>query len=199
MISAKQVFVTGGQFSQNHYHGLASLGNKAPIDILTDAVAPSAFHDSGARFEPPKCHPLMRVNILDEIMHWIVGQGKEAQAKPFMWLSGTAGCGKSAVAQSTVELCLERGLLFASFFFSSADHIRNNAETLVATLAYQLYCAFPETEVQTIILSTIKQDPLIFKRTVQRQFTALVIQPLRTYFSKDSSNQPWTPFLIMIR
>ncbi|KAF9544128.1 hypothetical protein CPC08DRAFT_799917 [Agrocybe pediades] len=101
MISSNQVIVTGGQFSQNHYHGQASVGTKAPIDILTDAVAPSAFHDSGARFDPPKCHPGTRVKILALIMRWIVGQDEENRAKPFMWLNGAAGCGKSAIAQST--------------------------------------------------------------------------------------------------
>ncbi|KAF9552600.1 hypothetical protein CPC08DRAFT_768169 [Agrocybe pediades] len=196
MISSKQVIVTGGQFSQNHYHGQASVGNKAPIDILTDAVAPSAFHDSGARFDPPKCHPRTRSKILALIMRWIVGQDEENRAKPFMWLNGAAGCGKSAIAQSTVELCLEQEIPLASFFFSRSDHTRNNAECLVATLAYQLYCAFPETEVQSTILSAIKKDPLIFNRTIQRQFTSLVIQPLAAHLLKDSSTQ--SPFLIMI-
>ncbi|KAF4609738.1 hypothetical protein D9613_012012 [Agrocybe pediades] len=198
MISSKQDIVTGGQFSQNHYHRQVSVGNKVPIDILTDAVAPSSFHDSGARFDPSKCHPRTRVQILAKIMRWIVGQDEENRSKPFMWLSGAAGCGKSAIAQSTVELCLEQGILLASFFFNRTDHTRNTAESLVATLAYQLYYTFPETEVQLEILSAIKKDPLIFKRTIQRQFTSLTVQPLAAYLSKDSSTQRRTPFLIMI-
>ncbi|KAF9553226.1 hypothetical protein CPC08DRAFT_713940 [Agrocybe pediades] len=201
MISSKQgVLVTGGRFSQNyHYHGQVSIGNKSLIDILTDAVAPNALHDSGASFDKPICHPRTRVKILEDIMSWIVGENEDVWAgKQFMWLNGAAGCGKSAIAQSTIESCIERGLLFASFFFSRSDSTRNHAGSLVATLAYQLYCAFPDTEVQTEILSTIKKDPLIFKKTLQQQFTSLIIQSLVTHFSKGQSIQQPVPFLIVI-
>ncbi|KAF9564015.1 hypothetical protein CPC08DRAFT_760405 [Agrocybe pediades] len=148
-----------------------------PIDILTDAVATSALHDSGASFDKPKCHPRTRVKILEDIMRWILG---EKAGKQIMWLYGAAGCGKSAIAQSIVESCIERGVLLASFFFNKSDSTRNHAGPLVATLAYQLYCCFPETEVQTEILSAIKKDSLIFKKTLQQQIAALIIQPLRT-------------------
>ncbi|KAF9555997.1 hypothetical protein CPC08DRAFT_711546 [Agrocybe pediades] len=200
MISSKQVLVTGGQFIQQHYHGQASMGSKASIDILTDAVATNALHDSGAVFDKPKCHPRTRLKIREIIMRWIeLGRDKDAQAgKQFMWLNGAAGCGKSAIAQSTIESCIERGLPLANFFFSRSDPTRNHAAPLVATLAYQLYRAFPQTKVQTEILSTIQQDPLIFKKTFQRQFTALIIQPLMTHFSKDQSTQHRLPFLIVI-
>ncbi|KAF4617494.1 hypothetical protein D9613_006072 [Agrocybe pediades] len=200
MISSDQgILVSGGQFIQNNYHGPASLGNKAPIEILTEAVAPSAFHDSGASFDKPKCHPRTRVKILEDILYWIIRENKVAQASiQFMWLNGAAGCGKSAIAQSTIESCMERGLRLASFFFSRSDSTRNHAGSLVATLAYQLYCAIPETEVQTEILSAIKKDPLIFKKTLQQQFTALITQPLRTHFSWDQYTQCRVPFLIVI-
>ncbi|KAF4617656.1 hypothetical protein D9613_006335 [Agrocybe pediades] len=200
MISSKQgVLVSGGQFTQHNYHGQVSMGNKAPIDILTDAIAPNAFHDSAARFDPPKCHPQTRVKILEIIMRWIVGEDEDAQAvKRFLWLNGAAGCGKSAIAQSTIDLCIERDIPLASFFFSRSDSTRNHAESLVATLAYQLYCSYPETEVQTKILSMIQRDPMIFKRTFQRQFTALVIQPLIAHFSKTRPTQHQGPFFIVI-
>ncbi|KAF4617433.1 hypothetical protein D9613_006404 [Agrocybe pediades] len=202
MISSNQgVFITGGQFNQynNSYHGQASLGIKAPIDILMEAVATSALHDSGATFDKPKCHPRTRVKIREIIMNWIVGEDEEARAgKRFMWLTGAAGCGKSAIAQSTVESCIEQGLLLASFFFNRSDPTRNHEGSLIATLAYQLYCAFAETEVQMEILSAIQKDPLIFKKTVQQQFTALIIRPLMTHLSKSQSIPQPVPFLIVI-
>ncbi|KAF9551081.1 hypothetical protein CPC08DRAFT_823237 [Agrocybe pediades] len=197
MISGKQVFVAGGQFIQ---HNQSSVGNKAPIDILTEAVATNALHDSGATFEKPKCHPRTRVKIREIVMRWIeLGRDKDDQTgKQFMWLNGAAGCGKSAIAQSTVESCIEHGLPLASFFFSKSDSTRNHAGSLIATLAYQLYCAFPETEVKTEILSAIKKDPLIFKKTIQQQFTSLIIRPLVTHYSKDQTIQQCVPFLIII-
>ncbi|KAF9544213.1 hypothetical protein CPC08DRAFT_417691 [Agrocybe pediades] len=200
LITSNQgVLITGGHFIQQHYHGQISVGNKAPIDILTEAVAPNALHDSGATFDKPKCHPRTRVKIREIIMRWILGEDEDGRAgKQFMWLNGAAGCGKSAIAQSTVESCIEQGLPLASFFFSKSDSTRNHAGSLIATLVYQLFCAFPETEVQTEILSAIKKDPLIFKKTIQQQFTSLIIRPLMNRFSKDQSIQQCVPFLIII-
>ncbi|KAF9552602.1 hypothetical protein CPC08DRAFT_266668 [Agrocybe pediades] len=193
MISLHQGMITGGQFTQINYNE-----QKAPIDALKDAVAANAFHDSAARFDPPKCHPRTRVRILDEIMGRFFGQGQDTPVKPFLWLNGAAGAGKSAIAQSTVERCIERSLCVASFFFSKSDPTRNRPESLVATLAYQLYCSFPETEIQTEILSAIANDPLIFNRTIQRQFTTLVVQPLKTYLSRHKFPEPQISFLVVI-
>ncbi|KAF9565036.1 hypothetical protein CPC08DRAFT_211551 [Agrocybe pediades] len=117
-----------------------------------------------------------------------------------MWLNGAAGCGKSAIAQSTVESCIEQGLPLASFFFNRSDSTRNHAGSLVATLAYQLYCAFRGTEVQKDILSAIQEDLLIFEKTLQQQVTSLIIRPLMNHFSRDQSQstQHRVPFLIVI-
>ncbi|KAF4617242.1 hypothetical protein D9613_006390 [Agrocybe pediades] len=198
MISGKKVFVTGGQFNQHNQ--ISTVVHKAPIDILTEAVAPNALHDSGASFDKPKCHPRTRVKIREIVMRWTeLGRDKDDQTgKQFMWLNGAAGCGKSAIAQSTVESCIEHGLPLASFFFSKSDSTRNHAGSLIATLAYQLYCAFPRTEVQKHILSVIQEDPLIFSKTLQQQFTSLIIRPLAAHFSKDQSIQQCVPFLIVI-
>ncbi|KAF9541365.1 hypothetical protein CPC08DRAFT_463421 [Agrocybe pediades] len=199
--SDRGVLIIGGQFIQQHYHGQLSVGNKAPIDILTEAVAPNALHNSGATFDKPKCHPRTRVEIREIVMRWIVlGTDKDDQAgKQFLWLNGAAGCGKSAIAQSTIETCIVQRLLLASFFFNRSDPTRNHAGPLVATLAYQLCCAFPVgTVVQKEILSAIQKDPLIFKKTLHEQFTSLIVQPLRAHFSKDPSAQLRVPFLIVV-
>ncbi|KAF9543231.1 hypothetical protein CPC08DRAFT_700543 [Agrocybe pediades] len=198
--SDRGVLITGGQFIQQHYHGQGSFVDKQLMDILMGAVATNALHDSGASFDKPKCHPRTRVKIREIIMRWIeLGRDKDEQAgKQFMWLNGAAGGGKSAIAQSTVESCIEQGLPLANFFFSKSDITRNHAGSLVATLAYQLYCAFPGTKIQTGILSAIQKDPLIFKKTLREQFTSLIIQPLVTHFSNGQSIQQPVPFLIII-
>ncbi|KAF9551097.1 hypothetical protein CPC08DRAFT_589312, partial [Agrocybe pediades] len=80
------------------------IDKKAALDILMEAVASNALHDSGATFDKPKCHPRTRVKIRDIILRWILGEDEDGRAgKQFMWLNGAAGCGKSAIAQSTVE------------------------------------------------------------------------------------------------
>ncbi|KAF4609681.1 hypothetical protein D9613_011909 [Agrocybe pediades] len=193
MISSSQLVISGGQFTQHNHHEQNPL-----FKTLQDAVAAKAFHDSAARFDPPKCHPGTRVKILDEIMGRIVGQGEDTPVKPFLWLNGAAGAGKSAIAQSTVEGCIERGFMVASFFFSKTDATRNHAGPLVATLAYQLYQAFPGTEVQTEIISALTKEPLIFTKQIQQQFITLVFQPLKTYLSRHKLPEPQTSFLIVI-
>ena len=97
-----------------------------------------------------------------------------------MWLTGAAGAGKSAIAQSIIARCLEEGLVIASFFFFRSDESRNHGKHFIATLAYQIFHSVPST--QAAILSAIDNDPLIFTKSLQRQFDALVIQPLCHFY-----------------
>ncbi len=110
--------------------------------ILQSRVAPGAFHNSGDRFDPPRCHPRTREAVNKRIMNWILG--KESMNSLIMWLNGAAGAGKSAIAQTIAELCYEAGILLASFFFSRSDPHRNNTTLLVPTLAYQISTLIPE-------------------------------------------------------
>jgi len=103
-----------------------------------------------------------------------------------MWLTGAAGAGKSAIAQTFIELCLARNLVTASFFFEKSDGGSNQATALIATLVYQIYNAVPPVQEQ--ILSTIEEDPLIFTRTLEHQFDQLVAKPL---FDICSSANLW--------
>ena len=93
-----------------------------------------------------------------------------------MWLTGAAGAGKSAIAQSLIELCLLEDLVIASFFFSRSDGSRNHGGPLVATLAYQIYQSVPA--VQQEILSAIDADPFILTKSIERQLLVLVADPL---------------------
>ena len=40
-----------------------------------------------------------------------------------LWLYGSAGAGKSAIAQTIAEMCTELGLIVASLFFSRSDFL----------------------------------------------------------------------------
>src|SRR6188768_2201505 len=95
------------------------------MNRLEAATAPGAFHNSRERFDPPKCHPRTREGILEKIKDWVT---KKIDSNAFvMWLYGTAGAGKSAIAQSIAELCHEMDLLLASFFFSSRSPHRSTS------------------------------------------------------------------------
>ncbi|CAA7264524.1 unnamed protein product [Cyclocybe aegerita] len=101
-----------------------------------DVISPSAFHNSGERYEPPRCHPGTREALLGRIMSWVRGD-IDTEALIF-WLNGYVGVGKSAIAQTIAEICEREGLLLASFFFGRSDPARNDAKFLVTTLAYQI-------------------------------------------------------------
>ena len=127
-------------------------------------------------------------------MNWIVGQvGWDGL---IMWLYGPAGAGKSAIAQTIAEICHARHFLLASFFFSRTDPKRNNEKCLIASIAYQI--AFNLPQAKDAIEAAVERDPAIFHRSVEAQFTTLIIDPL-TQLSKTGIFQSTpAPNLIII-
>ena len=85
-----------------------------PIETLKQFAALHATHDSPARDPRPKCHPGTRKTILKIINDWI---DKDDISVPIMWLHGSAGSGKSAIAQTIAKRCSKDGKLAASYFF----------------------------------------------------------------------------------
>ena len=144
--------------------------------ILHAKIATGAFHDSAERFDPPKCHPNTRVAVLAEITQWI--QHITEESERVLWLYGSAGAGKSAIAQSMAEMCAKLGLLVASFFFSRSSQSRNNEKRLMASIAYQLALSIPAT--RTYIESAVQIDPSICDRSLDTQLETLIIQPLKS-------------------
>jgi NACHT domain len=115
-------------------------------------------------------------------MQWILGNVDKHEL--IMWLYGSAGAGKSAIAQSiaelcTAELCTAQSILLATFFFSRTDSSRNHASSLFPTLAYQL-AMYPEA--RGVIEAIVEKDPLVFSRSIEVQLELLVIRPLRRIF-----------------
>jgi len=153
----------------------------ASFETLKANIAPTALHDSAAQFDRPKCHRNTRMAVIKKIMDWMYCTDLETWCSYIMWLTGAAGAGKSAIAQSIIALCLEEGLVIASFFFFRSDESRNHGKQFIATLSYQIFHSVPGT--QAAILSAIDNDPLIFTKSLQRQFDALVIQPLCHFYN----------------
>ena len=94
-----------------------------------------------------------------------------------LWVNGAAGAGKSAIARSVIDLCLEQDIVIARFFIFRTDSTRNTTKPIVATLAYQLIRSIPALD--SIISPRIQSDPLIFKESLETQFTVLIFEPLR--------------------
>ncbi|KAF5310882.1 hypothetical protein D9619_008219 [Psilocybe cf. subviscida] len=166
--------ITGGTFTQVNTNARSS---QSAWDRLQAAVAPAAFHNSAQRFDPPRCHPNTRVAVMDELRDMALRRGNAGNAR-ILWLTGPAGAGKSAIAQSFCDECFSANLLLASFFFNRSDPSRNTAKSFVGTLAYQIYAKVAIYH-QSLILDAIENDPLIFERSVDAQFKALIADPLR--------------------
>ncbi|KAF8161616.1 hypothetical protein B0H34DRAFT_673507 [Crassisporium funariophilum] len=143
------------------------------MDLLLRAIAPGAFHNSEERYDPPKCHPSTRVAILRKIRLWVEELKK---TRDFVWLHGSAGSGKSAIAQTIAELCEKLNLLAATFFFSRTALGRGDVKQLVPTLVYQLCQSMPE--IRSYVEDVIEKDPLVVSRSVEAQFKGLIIEPL---------------------
>ncbi|KAJ7923893.1 hypothetical protein B0H13DRAFT_1602183, partial [Mycena leptocephala] len=95
-------------------------------------------------------------------------------SSPILWLSGPAGSGKSAVAQSFCQKLQEEGRLGGSFFFKRGHPSRGSAQKLFPTIAYQL-ALIPL--LQQIISQTIEKDPAIVDRSLSEQLQRLIIDP----------------------
>ena len=93
-----------------------------------------------------------------------------------MWLYGAAGAGKSAIAQTIAEMCEREMILLATFFFSRNDPSRNNVNSLIATLVYQITLNIPHA--RDAILAAIEHDPLIFSKSLAVQVESLIVAPL---------------------
>ncbi|PPQ74806.1 hypothetical protein CVT26_004873 [Gymnopilus dilepis] len=158
-------------------------------ESLRQVIVPSASHNSGARGDPPRCHPNTRVAVQEKIMNWIRGLDPETKDSAVMWLYGPAGSGKTAIAQSMAEALHELKMLLGSFFFGRLDSSRNHSGSLVATIAYQIALRL-SGEVSDRIFSVVDRDPHVFQLSLKEQINLLLVEPLQPlvesgYFDHD--------------
>ncbi|KAF8647859.1 hypothetical protein AX16_006507 [Volvariella volvacea WC 439] len=122
-------------------------------------------HEKGfgrVRADPLRCDPNTRVAIIEDITVWIKDQGRTYH---ILWLRGSAGIGKSAIAKVEVA---------GSFFFFKADPRRNSLDYFVATIVYRL--AVTLQDVGREIDRALEQDPKILYADMAVQWKKLVVQ-----------------------
>ncbi|KAJ3532456.1 hypothetical protein NMY22_g7735 [Coprinellus aureogranulatus] len=152
-----------------------------PLQLLLNNITIGAMHNSEERSDAPKCHPDTRVAVQEEIVGWITDGDKDNCLKKVLWMTGPAGSGKTAIAGSIADLCKEKGLLAATFFFSSFSGSpgRSSKRRLIATIAYQLLQCAALEEVGKRILAVINRNPAIFGLRLKDQVEELILAPLR--------------------
>ncbi|TFK58116.1 hypothetical protein BDN72DRAFT_866205, partial [Pluteus cervinus] len=148
--------------------------HKSPLEELKERVCTGAAFDSAERGQPPRCHQGTRQAILSGFDTWI---GDPTSPILFKWITGWPGTGKSAIAQTVAEACARKKRLAASFFFfrhhSSDDYVVDKFVTTVAWQIMQLVSGARE-----IILQLIANDPLVFEKSFDGMWQALVVDIL---------------------
>ncbi|KAG1774701.1 hypothetical protein EV702DRAFT_974413 [Suillus placidus] len=163
---------------------------------LAQVTVKGAEHDSRERLPHPQCLEGTRVVLLNHIYGVLDDKSKNR----LIWLHGTAGVGKSAVAFTVAERmrCLKvteetnvEKRLAGTFFFSRKHTNRRTTGRLFATLAYQLASNFPS--VKTHVNKTILENPALLHPdgSLRNQMEALFARPLRQLKSRLRDFEPF--------
>ncbi|KAF7369418.1 putative nwd2 protein [Mycena venus] len=169
-ISTNTFTSVAGNVTQLH---LTSYGESG-LDILYRFIAMGAVHDSAERFSEPACHPGTRVAVLERLTTWADDPRRESS---ILWLHGSAGMGKSAIAQLFAGKCNNRGRLGASFFFKRGDPERGSWHRLFTTVAFQLAHSVPGLLLH--VQHAVEANKLVVNQTKELQFQRLIVEPLK--------------------
>ncbi|KAJ2927462.1 hypothetical protein H1R20_g9632, partial [Candolleomyces eurysporus] len=165
-------------YNNNHYEERPP---KSSIEKLRKHIAAGALHNSAERCDAPKCHPETRVAVQDEVVSWVRDGDSDDVPKEIMWVTGPAGSGKTAIMGSVADTCQGKGILGATFFFSSfSSSVRRRSKRyFVPTLAYQFVQHDAMDQVAEQILSTVERNPAVFEQRLDVQLDQLILKPLR--------------------
>ncbi|TFK19134.1 hypothetical protein FA15DRAFT_709257 [Coprinopsis marcescibilis] len=107
-------------------------------ELMLKNIASSALYNARGMFDVPQsqCDKYTRIVLLRRIRTWI--EDRSSTSARLQCITGSAGIGKSALMQTTAEECEPAGLLAATFFFSGSDPDRNNLQSFIPTIAYQI-------------------------------------------------------------
>ncbi|KAG2338691.1 hypothetical protein BDR05DRAFT_951752 [Suillus weaverae] len=164
---------------------------------LSQVAIHGAEYDSRERQPHPKCLEGTRVDLLNYI-HRLLDNREQNR---LIWLHGTAGVGKSAVAftvaermrslKVTEETNVEKRLA-GTFFFSRKHTERCTTGYFFATLVYQLASNFPS--IRADVSKSIRDDPALLdpSKSLRVQVETLFLKPLRRLHLRLRGCQPLT-------
>ncbi|KAK1851219.1 vegetative incompatibility protein het-e-1 [Colletotrichum chrysophilum] len=157
-------------------------------DVKTLPSASGAAFDSYDNDTAGLCHPDTRQELLRTIVEW----ADSSDGKCIFWLRGPAGTGKSTISKTVAQMFADKGQLAASFFFNRTREGRNTANLFVTTIARQIARRVPKLE--DLILRAIQEDQDLPDRSLELQFSKLILEPLRRIALSDVT----LPTLIMV-
>ncbi|KAF9532987.1 hypothetical protein CPB83DRAFT_591957 [Crepidotus variabilis] len=193
MPSASNATFHGGNYTvagviNDHHTNQINLSGITPMELLLAHCALDALVNSNERYDPPKCAPHTRDPVMEKIITWT---NKPYRGPSVLWLSGSAGAGKTAICQTVAEQFLMKRLLLGSFFFSrtgaTSESGRSDGDRLIPTLVYQLFQAFPETK--QFIEEEIRRDPALLHKSRQYQMAVLFENSLTSFSWRKAMRQ----------
>ena len=130
------------------------------------------------------CDPGTRLEVIAQIKQWLNSSDKQAA---ICWLSGPAGYGKSAVAQTIAERYAAKGRLLGCFFFLRGAGERSHISHLIPTLAHQISLSVPA--VKPLLEKALRDEPDMLgpSASLAHQFQKLIIEPIQSTNSVLSS------------
>ena len=125
-----------------------------------------------------RCDPGTRLEVVAQIERWL--DGSDAERAAICWLSGPAGYGKSALAQTIAERYAKEGRLLGCFFFLRGAGERSLISRLIPTLAHQVSLSLPA--VKPLLEKAIRNEPAMLGPSVSlaHQFQKLIIEPIHS-------------------
>jgi hypothetical protein len=123
-------------------------------------------------YKPNPCHVGTRENVIHNIIKWF-SRPLDDDVPRVYWLSGVAGCGKSAIARSVTDR-LGAQKRCVSFFFNVSNQSNAGPDRLFATLSRDLARFNESWEACLIkILESVTTD----SSTVEEQFENFMLRP----------------------
>ncbi|KAJ3933486.1 MAG: hypothetical protein NXY57DRAFT_14678 [Lentinula lateritia] len=156
---------------------------------LYKSASTSAMYNSETQYPPARCHEGTREAVLSRLSQWIADPKQESQ---ICWLYGSAGVGKSSVAQTVAAQFAHEGKLAATFFFWRDDPTRNSVRCLISTLVLQLANAIPR--LRTAINAVVESNIMILDAPLEDQFRELILQPFQSLDDSEESS----PLLVIL-
>jgi hypothetical protein len=129
------------------------------------------------------CTENTRTAILEAITVWAFDFTKPN----IYWMNGMAGTGKTTITYSISIILKSHNILGATFFCSRLVDECTKVDRILPTIAYNLARNYPPLAYN--ILGALKNDPDVANRTVNQQFTDLVVKPIKAA-AKELAGQP---------
>jgi hypothetical protein len=114
------------------------------------------------------------LKIRESLTRWL---SHECDGWKMLWVRGSAGTGKSAVAQTFGDSCEGTKKHGASYFFSRTAG-RNKLETVVPTIVCQLATTIPEY--RSLVGHQLANNPFLLRKSPPVQFRELIVEPFAT-------------------